>query len=82
VLVDDDDLTASRIAYAIGRPVGGAVVRNQLRRRLRHAVAAHAEAWRPGWYLIGARPAAATRSYQELDAMLQQLLNRIAREHR
>lgn len=52
------------VAYAIGRSVGGAVDRNRLRRRLRAVVAELDLA--PGTYLIGAGPAAATLSHQEL----------------
>jgi ribonuclease P protein component len=53
-----------RLALAIGRPVGTAVVRNRVRRRLRAAFTELAPA--PGTYLLSASPAAATRSYAEL----------------
>jgi ribonuclease P protein component len=46
-----------RVAYAIGRRVGGAVVRNRLRRRLRAVVAD--VVLPPGDYLIGVGPAGA-----------------------
>ncbi|MEZ5215225.1 MAG: ribonuclease P protein component [Ilumatobacteraceae bacterium] len=74
VAIFDDSLDGPHVAYAIGKPVGPAVVRNLVRRRLRAAAAAHHERWPAGWYLIGVRPAAARRSYQELDAMLVQVL--------
>lgn len=57
-----------RFAYAIGRSVGGAVVRNRLRRRLRAAVR-ELEAARtlaPGLYLVGAGPAATGTTPAEL----------------
>jgi len=52
------------VAYAIGRSVGGAVERNRLRRRLR-AIVDELDLT-PGTYLIGAGPAAATLSSQDL----------------
>ena len=54
-----------RVAYAVGRKVGNAVVRNRVRRRLRAAVAETAEI-RPGAYLVAAAPAAARLSFDEL----------------
>lgn len=58
-----------RVAYAIGRPVGTAVVRNRLRRRLRAAVReldASAGGLPAGAYLVRPRPDAAPRPYDEL----------------
>jgi len=52
------------VAFAIGRSLGGAVDRNRLRRRLR-AILAEVDL-APGTYLVGAGPAAATLSHQEL----------------
>jgi ribonuclease P protein component len=48
----------ARVAYALDRRVGSAVVRNRLRRRLRAAVAVHATTLRGGSYLFGAQRAA------------------------
>jgi len=60
-----------RVAYAVGRPVGGAVVRNRVRRRLRAATRAHAAVLAPGHaYLVHAAAGAAGRSYADLDAAL------------
>ncbi len=51
-----------RIAFAVGRPVGNAVVRNRVRRRLRAAVREQHELLRPGWgYLVSAAPRRPTR---------------------
>jgi ribonuclease P protein component len=47
-----------RCAYAIGRAVGGAVVRNRLRRRIRAVLATVVPPLPVGDYLIGATPAA------------------------
>ena len=58
--IADDTARPPRVAYAVGRSVGGAVVRNRVRRQLRHAVAAEARTGGlpSGWYLIGATPSA------------------------
>jgi ribonuclease P protein component len=64
-----------RVAYAIGRRVGNAVVRNRVRRRLRAAMRAHASELAPGnAYLVGASPAAAQRTYAELSSSLSETL--------
>jgi ribonuclease P protein component len=57
------------LAFAIGKRVGNAVVRNRLRRRLREA-ARHLVALPPGTYLIRARPSAVALSFQEISAHL------------
>lgn len=63
------------VAYAVGRAVGTAVVRNRVRRRLRAAVADLAPP--PGTYLVAADPAAAGRSYGELRADLAAALEAV-----
>ena len=61
-----------RVGYTIGRPVGSAVTRNRVRRRLRAIVRSIDLA--PGAYLIGAGPAAAGASYHDLEATLRRLV--------
>jgi uncharacterized protein len=52
------DLETTRIGLATGRKLGGAVVRNRVRRRLREVLRAMAPSFQPGWdVLIIARPA-------------------------
>jgi len=64
-----------RVAFAIGRPVGNAVVRNRVRRRLRALCTAHAADLAPGHcYLLGATPAAAAATYGDLDDAFRALL--------
>ena len=80
--IEDDAAVPPRVAYAIGRSVGSAVVRNRLRRRLR-ALAddwARAGELRPGWYLVGATPAAAPLDRATLAGMFSQLMNKIDAE--
>ena len=64
------------VAYAVGRPVGTAVVRNRVRRRLRAQVATLAAegALAPGSYLIAAHPPAAARTSAELGRDLRAAL--------
>lgn len=71
-----------RVAYAVGRGVGGAVVRNRVRRRLRAATRAHAGELVSGHaYVVSAQSAASTTAYQELSSALRDAL-RALREDR
>ncbi len=64
-----------RVAYAVGRKVGGAVVRNRVRRRLRASVVRHRAELRPGAaYLFGAGRDAATVPFTELETAVGELL--------
>jgi ribonuclease P protein component len=70
-----DPAVPPRVAYAVGKRVGPAVVRNRVRRRLRAATLAHrAELRCGGAYLFGAAPAAASAPFAEIDAAMAQLL--------
>lgn len=65
-----------RLAFAIGRKVGGAVTRNRLRRQLRAAF------WElqpgAGAYLVGVAPEAVTLSFGGLKELLHQALHGLA----
>jgi ribonuclease P protein component len=85
--LDDDATGPPRVAYAITKRVGSAVVRNRLRRRLRAIVTdvARADANRVpvGAILISAGPQAVVRSPQELRNDVVSLLDALdARRHR
>jgi ribonuclease P protein component len=70
-----------RVAYAVGRRTGAAVVRNRLRRRLRAIVAdAHRSdaGLRPGAYLIGASAEAIPLCPNELKALVNQALQALS----
>jgi ribonuclease P protein component len=66
------------LAFAIGRAVGTAVVRNRMRRRLRSLFTELAPELRPGTYLVGAGPAAATLDYGELRRIVSTALAELA----
>ena len=66
-----------RVAYAVGRRVGGAVVRNRLRRRLRHLVHDLAPSLPSGAYLIAAAPAATTLESDELRRALEAAVHEV-----
>ena len=67
----------SRWAFATGRRLGGAVVRNRVRRRLRHAVRDALPRIRDGWdIMLIARPGSAAATAQELRAAIVDLARR------
>jgi ribonuclease P protein component len=68
----------TRVAYTVGRKVGGAVVRNRVRRRLRAVASERPTLLRPGAYLIGAGPEAAPMPYRELRAAVHEALSAVA----
>lgn len=66
-----------RVAYAVGRSVGGAVQRNRVRRRLRALMAAAVDGPdqpAPGDYLVSAASGAASVGFDELGADLDRAL--------
>lgn len=70
-------LETTRFGLSTGRSLGGAVVRNRVRRRLREALRVMAPSFQPGWdVLIIARPAIAAADHRTLVAALTQLLRR------
>lgn len=71
--IPDPAATPPRVAYALGRAIGPAVVRNRLRRQLRAQLGD--AALPPGLYLIGAQPTAAQRSRSELAFDLEHLID-------
>jgi len=73
--VVDPMLVPPRVAFAIGRTNGPAVTRNRLRRRLRAALSS--VALPPGLYLVGARPVAAERSFNELTFDLRRMMAKL-----
>lgn len=73
---DEDD--PPRVAYQVGRAVGGAVVRNRLRRRLRAAVRDHALRFgRGSAYLVAAGHDAVGRTSAELSEVVGRLVDEL-----
>jgi ribonuclease P protein component len=72
------DPQVTRVAYAIGRPVGTAVRRNRLRRRLRAILADFERLGRlpASAYLVICRPETAILSHSSLVSHVEQLLER------
>jgi len=71
------DLDTTRIGLSTGRKLGGAVVRNRVRRRLREVLRAMAPSFQPGWdVLIIARPAIVDASHDEIAEAVGRLLRR------
>lgn len=63
------------VAFAIGRKVGPAVVRNRLRRRLRHVMQALEPTLDPGMvYLVSARPSAGSLTFSEIEGAMRAML--------
>ena len=70
-------LETTRFGLATGRKLGGAVIRNRLRRRLREALRALAPSFQPGWdVLIIARPALVNATHEDLTEAVARLLRR------
>lgn len=70
---------AARFGFTVTKKLGGAVVRNRIRRRLKAAVRAVQEGRaQPGHdYVVVARPAAFDRSFPELKKDLERALHRV-----
>jgi ribonuclease P protein component len=70
-----------RVGLVVSRAVGNAVVRNQVKRRLRHVVRDHlAQLPRGSELVIRALPSSAGRTSAELDDELARSLSRVARK--
>jgi ribonuclease P protein component len=72
-----NDLDRTRLAVRAGRRLGGAVVRNRARRRLREGMRQLAPAIDPGWdLLLLARDETASAEWKRLQAALVELCRR------
>jgi ribonuclease P protein component len=80
--VVNGDESVPRVAYAVGKRVGGAVVRNRLRRRLRAVVAETSGSLPPGAYLVGAGPEAVSLRYEDLKAQVTAAMTSASRTGR
>jgi ribonuclease P protein component len=76
----NDGLGTVRVGFIVSKAVGTAVVRNAVKRRLRHLVARRLDAFPPGAVvLIRANPRAATASSAQLAGALDDAIARVAR---
>lgn len=67
-----------RVGFSISKKVGGAVVRNRLRRRLREICRLHLDHLKAGWDLVlVARSEAGNTTYSELLEAFQQQAQRL-----
>jgi ribonuclease P protein component len=66
LLVHRDDLRPPRVGFVVSKAVGPAVVRNRVRRRLRHVVRGYLEAL-PGGSLLVLRAAPAAADARQVD---------------
>jgi len=67
-----NEIETTRFGLAVSRRVGGAVVRNRVKRRIRAALDSmpFAEGWN---VVVSARPAAAEATYREISESLKRL---------
>jgi len=72
----DRDGTAL-VGFTVGRSAGPAVVRNRVKRRLRHAMRGHLDALVPGLTVVRATSRAAAVSSSALDADLADCLRKL-----
>jgi len=71
------DLETTRFGLSTGRALGGAVVRNRVRRRLREALRVMAPSFQPGWdVLIIARPSIVTADHAAMVGALRRILTK------
>ncbi len=69
--------SGARVGFVVSKAVGNAVVRNRVKRRLRHAAGARISLLPAGALLVvRAQPASASASYEELSADLDRCLDR------
>jgi ribonuclease P protein component len=71
------DLDTTRFGLSTGRKLGGAVIRNRVRRRIREVLRVMAPAFQPGWdVLVIARPGIVDADHLTLVGALRRVLAR------
>ncbi|OUZ12551.1 ribonuclease P protein component [Aeromicrobium sp. PE09-221] len=78
--IDPTEPTDSSVGFVVSKAVGGAVQRNQVKRRLRHLMRDRVEQFAtPRWVVVRALPASAWATSAELGAYLDEALARANR---
>ena len=77
-MLTDSSLPGAHVGYAIGRNVGGAVLRNRIRRQLRSLLEAKSSQMPAGWYLVGVQPRVAAMTWTDLGVTVDHLLAKVA----
>lgn len=67
------------VGFVVGRNVGPAVVRNRVKRRLRHLMAERIGDLAPGRVVVRANPPAAYATFSDLSRDVDSCLTRLAR---
>lgn len=70
----DSEQDTVNVAFAVGKKVGNAVVRNKVKRRLRSIVREYSNQLPSGDYLVIVRPEAATQGFGDLKEELRAVL--------
>jgi ribonuclease P protein component len=70
-----------RVGFSVSKKVGGAVVRNLIKRRLRETVRPLLPELKPGLYVMIAHPAVAQRSFVELKACTDSMFRKLSLYH-
>jgi ribonuclease P protein component len=76
-MLTDSSLQNAHVGYAIGRNVGGAVLRNRIRRQLRTLFDAKSDQLPAGWYLVGAQPRVGAMTWTDLGLTVDQLVAKV-----
>lgn len=76
-MLTDSSLQNAHVGYAIGRNVGGAVLRNRIRRQLRTLFDAKSDQLPAGWYLVGAQSRVGAMTWTDLGVTVDQLVAKV-----
>lgn len=75
VCILPNDLPSSRFGFSVSRRVGGAVVRNRVRRRLREILRLRLSTIAPGWdVVLIARPPIAQAEYRQMENAVERVI--------
>ena len=67
-----------RVGFSVSKKVGGAVIRNLVKRRLRECMRPLLPELKPGLYVLIAHPAVTQRSFTELQASTNSMLRKLS----